>query len=59
VAPVELRIELAPDTYLSIAVPEVGVAITQADLQALRAAAASLVTELANRRLIQNNRETQ
>lgn len=49
--PVELRIELAPGTYLTVEVPD-GVSLTSADVRAVRAAAARLVTELANRGLI-------
>lgn len=48
---VELRIELAPNVSLAIAMPETGVALAPADIRAIRAAAAQLVTELANRRL--------
>ena len=44
--PVELRVEIAPGATLSIAVPD-GVSISSADVRALRAAAAPLVTELA------------
>ncbi len=47
----ELRIELAPNVHITIAMPEDGVAISPADIRAIRAAAASLVTELAQRRL--------
>ena len=49
-APVELRIELAPGTYLTVGVAD-GVSLTSADVRAVRAAAAPLVTELANRGL--------
>ncbi len=55
--PVELRIELAPDVTLLVAVPASGIAITQADIGAIRAAAAALVTELARRQLTMNARE--
>ena len=48
---VELRIELAPNVSLAIAMPEAGVVLAPADIRAIRAAAAQLVTELANRRL--------
>lgn len=48
---VELRIDLAPNVSLAIALPEAGVALAPADIRAIRAAAAQLVTELANRRL--------
>ena len=51
-APVELRLQLAPNVTLTIAVDDTtALALSQADVRALRAAAASLVTELANRRL--------
>lgn len=46
---VELRIQLAPDLTLSLAVPD-GISLTQADVRALRAAAAPLI-ELARARL--------
>ena len=51
--PVELRVELAPGIHLTIAMPADGIAVSTADLRAIRAAAASLVTELATRRLTQ------
>ncbi len=51
VATVELRIELAPDAFLTISVAD-GVSFSAADVRALRAAAAPVVTELANRGLI-------
>lgn len=50
-AAVELRIELAPHVVLSLSVVDDGVAISPADVHALRAAAAPLLTELARRRL--------
>jgi DNA-binding transcriptional MerR regulator len=51
-APVELRLQLAPNVTLTIAVDDsTALALSQADVRALRAAAAPLVTELANRRL--------
>lgn len=53
---VELRVELAPDVTLLLAVPETGLAITKADLDAIRAAAAQLVSELAQRQLAMNAR---
>jgi DNA-binding transcriptional MerR regulator len=56
-APVELRVELAPGVMLTVAVPDVGIAISKADIDAIRAAAAALVTELASRRLTMNARE--
>ena len=48
---VELRIELAPNVSLAITMPDDGIALAPADVRALRAAAAHLLTELANRRL--------
>jgi len=48
---VELRIELVPGVVLSLSVTDESVAISPADVRALRAAAAPLVTELASRRL--------
>jgi DNA-binding transcriptional MerR regulator len=52
-APVELRVELAPHVVLTIAMPDDGgaLALSHADVRAIRAAAAPLVAELANRRL--------
>ncbi len=52
-APVELRVELAPGVSLSIAMSE-DVALTTADVRAIRAAAAPLVAELARCRLAVN-----
>jgi DNA-binding transcriptional MerR regulator len=49
-APAELRIELAPGTYIVVAIAD-GVTISPADIRALRDAAAPLVTELAQRGL--------
>lgn len=49
-APAELRIELAPNISLSIALSE-DVAISRADVAAIRAAAAPLISELARRQL--------
>jgi len=48
---VELRIELAPNVSLAIAVPDDGIALAPADIRALRAAAAQLLAELAHRKL--------
>jgi DNA-binding transcriptional MerR regulator len=48
---VELRIELAPNVILSLSVVDDAVAISPADVRALRAAAAPLVAELASRRI--------
>jgi DNA-binding transcriptional MerR regulator len=48
---VELRIELVPGVVLSLSVTDESVAISPADVHAIRAAAAPLVTELASRRL--------
>lgn len=51
-SPVELRLQLAPNVTITIAVDDsTALALSQADVRALRAAAAPLVTELANRRL--------
>jgi len=51
-APVELRVQLAPGLTLTIAVDDsTALALSHADVRAIRAAAAPLVTELANRRL--------
>jgi hypothetical protein len=47
---VELRIELVPGAFLTVSVAD-GVSLTSADVRALRAAAAPLATELANRGL--------
>jgi hypothetical protein len=47
---VELRIELTPGAFLTISVAD-GVSVSAADVRALRAAAAPLATELANRGL--------
>ena len=49
-APAELRIELAPNISLSIALSD-DVAISMADVAAIRAAAAPLIAELARRQL--------
>ena len=50
IAPVEVRIELAPGAVVSIALPE-GASLTSADVHALRVAAAPFVAELAKRGL--------
>ena len=50
--PVELRIELAPNVVLSLAVVDDRVAVSPADVRAIRAAAAPLLAELASRRLV-------
>jgi DNA-binding transcriptional MerR regulator len=51
-SPVELRVELAPGAALALSVGEdSAVALTPADVRALRAAAAPLLAELASRRL--------
>lgn len=51
-APIELRVQLAPGLTLTIAVDDsAALALSTADVRAIRAAAAPLVTELANRRL--------
>jgi DNA-binding transcriptional MerR regulator len=48
---VELRIELAPNVVLSLAVVDDRVTVSPADVRAIRAAAAPLLAELASRRL--------
>jgi DNA-binding transcriptional MerR regulator len=48
---VELRIELAPQVVLSLAVVDDRVTVSPADVRAIRAAAAPLLAELASRRL--------
>ncbi len=52
-APAELRVEIAPKIFVTIAMPEHGggLALTHADVRAIRAAAAPLVAELAHRQL--------
>ena len=51
--PVELRLELAPGATVVVSLPDdIAVTLEPAALRALRAAAAPLVTELANRGLI-------
>lgn len=50
-APAALRLELAPNVVLTIAMPDDGLALSHADIRAIRAAAAPLVTELAKRQL--------
>jgi DNA-binding transcriptional MerR regulator len=47
---VEVRIEIAPGAFLTVGLSD-GVSLTPADVRALRAAAAPLATELANRGL--------
>jgi hypothetical protein len=54
-APAELRIELAPGTYIVVAIPD-GATISPADIRGLRDAAAPLVTELAHRGLTQEEK---
>lgn len=49
-APAALSIELAPNITLTIAMPD-DIAVSSADVHAIRAAAAPLVSELARRRL--------
>jgi len=49
-AEVEVRIEIAPGAFLTVGVSD-GVSLSPADIRALRAAAAPLATELANRGL--------
>jgi DNA-binding transcriptional MerR regulator len=55
-AAVELRVELAPNVVLSLSIADDGVAISPADVRALRAAAAPLLAELASRRLASHAR---
>ena len=52
-AAAELRVQIAPDVFITIAMPDGGgaLALSHADVRAIRAAAAPLVAELANRRL--------
>jgi DNA-binding transcriptional MerR regulator len=50
-AALELRIELAPHVVLSLSVVDDSVALSPADVRAIRAAAAPLLAELASRRL--------
>jgi DNA-binding transcriptional MerR regulator len=54
IAHAAFRLELAPNVFLTIAMPDDGIALSHADVRAIRAAAAPLVTELANRRLTPN-----
>ena len=55
-APVEVRLELAPNVVLSLFVTDESVAISPADIRAIRAAAAPLVAELARRQLTEGER---
>ena len=50
-APVELRVELAPNVVLLLSVCDESVAISSADIRAIRAAAAPLVDELTQRKI--------
>lgn len=52
-APIELRIELAPDVTLTVSLPDTG--FDSADLGAIRAAAAPLLAELARRQRTAND----
>ena len=57
-APVELRLQLAPNIFITVAVEDsAALALTPADVRAIRAAAAPLVTELASRRLTSHAEE--
>jgi len=48
----ELRVQLAPNVFITIAMPDGGaLALSHADVRAIRAAAAPLVAELAHRQL--------
>jgi DNA-binding transcriptional MerR regulator len=49
--PVEVRIELAPNVFITLGVVDESVAISPADVRAIRASAAHLIAELANRGL--------
>lgn len=49
--PTEIRIELAPDVVLSLSAIDESIAMSPADVRAIRAAAAPLLAELASRRL--------
>lgn len=51
VSDVELRLTLAPNIVLTVALSDDGAALSPADVRALRAAAAPLLAELASRRL--------
>jgi hypothetical protein len=51
VGAVELRVELAPHVFIVLALTDDTIAISPADVRAIRAAAAPLVAELASRRL--------
>ena len=53
---VELRLELAPNVMLLLSVVDESVAISPADVRALRVAAAPLLAELASRRLASHAR---
>ncbi|HEX2691967.1 MAG TPA: MerR family transcriptional regulator [Kofleriaceae bacterium] len=55
-AGVELRVELAPHVVLSLSIADDSVAISPADVRAIRAAAAPLLAELASRRLASHAR---
>jgi hypothetical protein len=48
---VELRIALSPQVVLTLSVTDESVAVSPADVRAIRAAAAPLLAELASRRL--------
>jgi DNA-binding transcriptional MerR regulator len=50
-AAIELRIALAPQVVLSLSIADDSVALSPADVRALRAAAAPLLAELASRRI--------
>jgi MerR-like DNA binding protein len=53
---IELRVELAPNVVLSVSVVDERVAISPADVRALRVAAAPLLAELASRQLASHSR---
>lgn len=53
-AAIELRVELAPRVILSLLAPDNHVALSPADVRAIRAASVPLLAELASRRLAAN-----
>jgi DNA-binding transcriptional MerR regulator len=55
--PVALAVQLAPNVSLTISLPETGVSVDSAGLDAIRAAAAPLLAELAARQLTANDPE--
>src|SRR5262249_1165677 len=55
--PVALAVQLASNVSLTISLPETGISVDSADLDAIRAAAAPLLAELAARRFTTNDPE--